>query len=207
MRSVLVVVLLAGCSLAPAPGIAAPGPLDCPTIERGLLGTWTYSTFAMEVRPDGVVVRNGVESVIRWTAPGHASIDGARGHEDHTFGLVTTTQLLDVNGDGDAHLWTRVSFQPPYPDRCFQLRGSLVGDWSDGVASESFGDDGSYVRGDTHGNWAVVEPGVLEVALGMVVRRYHVALVTPDLSVSAPVEPLVAERDPRGPSLVQARMR
>lgn len=207
MRSVLLVALFAGCSLGPAPGISPPTPADCVPIARGILGTWTRATHAMEVRADGLVVRDGVEHVIRWTAPGHASIDGARGHEEHTFALATAAQLLDVDGDGEANLWMRVSYLPAYPERCFELRGGLVGDWSDGMQSESFEGNGSYVRGDTHGNWAIVEPGVLEIALGLVVRRYRVAMSTPDLLVSAPVDPPTTERDPRGPSLVETRLR
>jgi hypothetical protein len=207
VRSVVVFALLAGCSLGPAPGISPPAPADCVPIERGILGTWTRATHAMEVRADGLVVRNGVEHVIRWTAPGHASIDGARGHEEHTFALATAAQLLDVDGNGEAYFWTRVSYLPAYPERCFELRGSIVGDWSDGMQSESFQRDGSYERGDTHGNWAITEPGVLEIALGLSVRRYRVALSTPDLLISSPVDAPAIERDPRGPSLVETRLR
>lgn len=208
MRSLVLSCLLAGCSLAPAPApaIAAPAPLECTPVERAILGTWVRGSAAMEVRPDGVVVRDNVEQYLRWTAPGRAAINSARGHEDHTFALPTAAQLLDVGSGGDARFWTRVSPVPAYPERCFELRGSIVGEWSDGTLTESFARDGAYVRGDVHGNWAIVEPGVLEIAQGLVVRRYHLALASPDLLVSAPIEASV-DRDPRGSSTVLARVR
>lgn len=163
-------------------------------------------TTAMEIRPDGTVIRDTVEGVLRWTTPAHATIDLGGLHEEHTFGLMNAAQMLDVDTDGHSRVWARVSVVPGYPEGCFDLRGSLVGDWTDGAASESFARDGTYVRGTARGNWSIAEQGYLDVAIGMQVRRYRIALATPDTLVSA-LDGLPMEEDPRGPSLIEARMR
>ncbi len=160
----------------------------------------------MEVRADSMIVRDQVEGAIRWTAPAHATIDVVGSHEEHTFGLINGAQLLDVDTDGRARVWTRVSMVPPYPASCFQIRGSLIGEWTDGAASESFEADGRYLRGDARGNWSIPEVGTLEIALGMRVRRYRIALAAPDMLVTAVEGPLLDE-DPRGDSSIETRVR
>ena len=165
-----------------------------------------HDTTAMEIRADGTVIRDTVEGLLRWTSPAHATIDLGGFHEEHTLGLMNAAQMLDVDTDGRARVWARVSVVPGYPEACFDLRGSIVGDWTDGAASESFQRDGTFIRGAARGNWSMAEHGYLDVAIGMQVRRYRIALATPDTLVSA-IDGLAMEDDPRGPSLIEARLR
>ncbi len=159
----------------------------------------------MEIRADGSVLRDGADGAFRWIAPGRATIDVGGTHEEHTYGLMSAAQLLDVDDHGRAYLWSRVSILPAYADSCFDVRGSLVGDWTDGTTIESLREDGTYERGDQRGNWSVAERGYVDIAIGMRVRRYRIALSTPDTIVSA-LEVPVAD-DPRDGVLVERRVR
>ena len=160
----------------------------------------------MELRPDGTIVRDGLEGSFRWRSPGQAIIDVAGSHEPHTLGLMTGAQLLDVDEDGRAYVWSRVSLVPAFAAGCFELRGSLIGDWTDGQESESFQRDGTYVRGEARGNWSTADQGFLDIAVGMRVRRYRVALAAPDLLVTA-FDGVLIDEVPRGASLVEVRIR
>jgi hypothetical protein len=207
VRSALFASIFAlGCSLGPAPGIAPPRPQRCNDLRRAILGTWVHDTTTMELRPDGAILRDGVEGSFRWTTPGHAAVDVTGVHEEHAYGLMTGAQLLDVDADGHARTWTRVSMVPAFPEHCFEVRGSLVGDWTDGTASESFLADGTYVRGETRGNWSAPEPGYVDVAVGMRVWRYRIAVASEDRMVSAIDGPSIDD-DPRGGALVETRLR
>ncbi len=206
MRPALLVLLVLGCSIGPPPGIAPPTTgTECGTLERGIRGTWVSDHAAMELRPDGSLLRDGVEGAFRWTAPGHATIDVAGSHEEHTFALVSVAELLDVDVDGHARVWTRVSLAPPYPDPCFELHGTLVGEWTDGAQTERFLHDGRWELGELRGRWSIPGPGLLEVDVGARVRRYRAALATPDLLVTTYEGPVVDE-DPRGVTRIEARL-
>lgn len=201
----LLLSLLASCSLGPPPGIAAPGaPAGCAPIARGVVGTWVYDRSAMEVRTDGSVLRDGLEGALRFGAGGHATLDVAGSHEEHTFALPTPSQMLDVDADGRGRLWTRVSLIPPYPERCFELRSALVGEWTDGALVESFERGGRYHQGELAGHWTVAEPGILEVSIGARVHRYRAALATSDVLVTTS-EGTPVDEDPRGLALVESR--
>ncbi len=158
----------------------------------------------MEVRNEGTVLHGTTEGAIRWARPGQAMIDFAGIHELHTFGLQTGSQLIDVDDHGGARVWTRVSILPAYPTRCFDIRGSVVGDWSDGIESESFERDGTYVRGETRGNWNLSDQGYLDLGIGTRIRRYAIALAAPDRLVTV-LEGPTEEDEPRPISLVESR--
>jgi hypothetical protein len=159
----------------------------------------------MEVRGEGTVLHGTTEGALRWARPGQAIVDFAGSHEVHTFGLQVGSQLIDVDDHGGGRVWTRVSILPAYPTRCFDVRGSLVGDWSDGIESESFERDGTYVRGGARGTWNVSDEGFLDVGVGTRVRRYHVALAAPDRLVTL-LEGAPEGDEPRPVALVQSRL-
>lgn len=207
MRPALFVSLLVlGCSLGPPPAITPPRAPRCAD-RRAFLGTWVHDTVSMELRPDGTIVRGGPpDGGFRFRTPGQVVIDIGSAHEEHTYGLLTGAQLLDIDPDGHFVVWTRISMLPDFPAGCFDIHGSVVGDWTDGLSSESFLADGSYVRGETRGNWSTPEPGYLDVAVGLRVWRYRVAITGDDTLLSALDGPVLGD-DPRGASLVEARIR
>lgn len=206
MRPALLALFWFGCSLGPPPGIHAPRAPVCGTVVQGIAGTWVHDRNAMEIRTDGTLLRDGVEGVLRWGSPGHAVIDVPGSHEPHAFGLMSPGQLLDVDPNGHSFLWTRVTIAPAYPEGCFAITGSLVGDWSDGAVTESFHADGSYERGPLHGRWSLPQPGYLDLMTQASVRRYRIALAAPGTLVSA-YDGVVTDADPRGATLVETRVR
>ena len=206
MRSALACLFLLGCSLGPPPSVHPPRAPVCGALAQGMVGTWVRDRSAMEIRTDGTMLRDGIEGTFRWTAPGHATIDVPGLHEEHTFGMMTAAQLLDVDTDGRSWLWGRVSIVPQYPDGCFALTGSLVGDWTDGAVTESFRADGTYFRGESRGRWFIAEPGYIDLSTGLIARRYRIALAAPDLIVSA-FDGVAPEDDPRGATIIEHRIR
>jgi hypothetical protein len=204
--SVLAIGLLSSCSLGPPPQIVPHRFAQCGDLRRNVQGSWVYETHAMELRPDGSLLRDAVEGAYRVVAPGHVTLDVAGSHEEHTYGMMTGTQLLDIDVNGRARTWTRVSLVPELPASCFEIHGSIVGDWTDGAESESFLPDGSWVHGDVRGNWSTPEAGLLDVAVGLSVRRYRVAIAAPDLMVSA-IDGPVIDVGPRGAASIESRIR
>jgi len=141
----------------------------------------------MEVRVEGVIVRDGVEGAFRWIAPGRATTDIRGSHEEHTMGLITIGRLLDVDANDRAITWTRVSPAPPAPDSCFDVRGSVIGRWTDGRTTETFDASGLYVRGSHRGTWQIVEAGALDLRLERSSPlRYRIAFASPTTLVSTP---------------------
>jgi hypothetical protein len=204
----LSLVLLTACSLGPAPTVPAPSEPRCMETSEAMIGTWSREHESMELRPDGVLVRNGVEGTLRWGLPGHAMLRfGTSPEEEHTYALMTAATMIDVDRDGRAAVWGRVSALPAMPASCFDVRGSLVGDWTDGAERETFEADGRFSRASQRGIWTYVEPGALDVTIGRRTWRYHVALAAPDLMLSTLATPLALDGDPRGPSLVETRVR
>lgn len=207
MRPVpFLVIALTACSIGPPPAITATPTQRCSDLRRALLGTWIHDSTTLEVRPDGSVLWNGADGTWRWSSPGHATTDVGGAHVAHAFGLMSGAQLLDVDANGNAVVWARVSIVPAFPDGCFDVRGSLVGDWTDGMVSESFLADGTYVRGEIRGNWSIPEAGYVDIALGLNVWRYRLALSTPDLAITAIDSTAYAEL-PRPAAWVATRIR
>jgi hypothetical protein len=206
VRSAVLVPCLVLAACGPAPAIAPPHTAECTTIAEAIIGTWTREGGVMEVRVDGAIVRDVLEGAFRWTSPGRATIDIRGSHEEHTIAMMTVSVLLDVDADGHAIVWHRASPAPPARDECFDLRGSLVGRWSDGATEESFRADGRYARGSHQGAWQLVEAGLLELRVDTsAARRYRIALASPDTLVSAP-EGDPSGDDPRGRSIVETRL-
>ena len=206
MRSIVFVSFFTLIACGPGPEISPPHDVVCPTLDQAIVGTWTREGGAMEIRIDGAIVRDAVEGAFRWTTPGRATIDMRGSHEEHTIGLMTINTLLDVDANGRAIVWTRISPSPPAPEGCVDLRGSLIGRWTDGATEESFAASGLYTRGDRSGVWQLIDASVLQVRIepGPVIR-YRVALASPSVLVSA-VEDMDAGEPERGRSSVETRL-
>jgi hypothetical protein len=201
VRPVCVVVLvLVACG--PAPSIAPPGSISCPALERSIVGTWTREGTVMEIRADGAIVRNTIEGAFRWVAPGRATVDIRGSHEEHALGMITPVRMLDVDANDRAVVWSRVSPPPAAPDACFDVRGSVIGRWTDGAETESFDANGSYERGSRRGTWQMVEAGTLDLRVGESTTRYRIALASPTLLVSTPESGVDAARG----TLVESRL-
>ncbi len=170
----------------PAPTTHPPSSPGCLPTARAVIGTWSHQTSAMELRPDGYLLRNSLEGTYRWTDPGRVQLDVGGMHLAYTLGLSNVVTLLLVDPDGHGEIWTRLSPAPSIPPDCYDVRGSLVGDWTDGLSPEHFGAAGEYERSPTSGSWAMVEAGAIEITALGVARREQVALATPSMLVIVP---------------------
>lgn len=170
----------------PAPTTRPPAPPGCLPPARAVIGTWSHGTSAMELRADGYVLRNSLEGTYRWTDPGRIQIDVGGAHEAFTLGVSNVVTMLLVDPDGHGAIWTRLSPAPPLPPLCYDVRGSLVGDWTDGAVEEHFGASGDYRRGEVGGEWSMSDAGAIELRARTFVRREQVALATPSMLVIIP---------------------
>jgi len=180
----LLAAVLSACG--PAPTTHPPSAPGCSTPERAVLGTWSHGTSAMELRANGYILRDSLEGTYRWTDPGRIQIDVGGAHEAYTLGVSNVVAMLLVDPDGHGAIWTRLSPAPPTPAVCYDVRGSLVGDWTDGGVVEHFGASGEYRRGAVRGEWTATDAGAIELRVGPYVRRHQVALATPSTLVIVP---------------------
>lgn len=170
----------------PAPTTHPPAAMGCVPPARAVVGTWGHGTGAMELRADGYVLRNSLEGTYRWTDPGRIQIDVGGAHDAYTIGLSSVVTMLLIDPDGHGEIWTRMSPAPPIPPVCYDLRGSLVGDWTDGLVEEHFGAAGDYTRGRDAGTWAMAETGAVAITLPTATRHEQVALATPSMLMIIP---------------------